>query len=177
MNLNTKVVFLVLLQWVALFSNVNSFSAPTQFSSLSTRAFASSQANLNLYSPVSPSSTKPKSKKNGLQMSSSTTTVGSNGDEPMFEPLGKGILRDYKARLPLYASDIKDGLNTQCLAATLFLFFACLSPAVGFGGLFAAATDGAIGTIEMVSSTAGKNNVCCKSIAKNIYSISFSFWV
>jgi hypothetical protein len=40
------------------------------------------------------------------------------------------------------------------LAATLFLFFACLAPAVGFGGLFAAATNGAIGTIEMVSSTA-----------------------
>lgn len=42
----------------------------------------------------------------------------------------------------------------QCLAATLFLFFACLAPAVGFGGLFATATGGAIGTIEMVSSTA-----------------------
>ena len=87
-------------------------------------------------------------------MSSSSTAV-SNDDDPMFESFGKGIIRDYKARLPLYASDIKDGLNTQCLAATLFLFFACLSPAVGFGGLFAVATDGAIGTIEMVSSTAG----------------------
>lgn len=43
---------------------------------------------------------------------------------------------------------------SQCLAATLFLFFACLAPAVGFGGLFAVATGGAIGTIEMVSSTA-----------------------
>ncbi len=45
-------------------------------------------------------------------------------------------------------------LLRKCLAATLFLFFACLAPAVGFGGLFATATDGAIGTIEMVSSTA-----------------------
>ena len=76
--------------------------------------------------------------------------------EPLIEPLGKGILRDYSARLPLYVSDFKDGLNTQCLAATLFLFFACLAPAVGFGGLFAVATNGSIGTIEMVSSTAGK---------------------
>ncbi len=42
----------------------------------------------------------------------------------------------------------------QCLAATCFLFFACLAPAVGFGGLFTAATGGSIGTIEMVSSTA-----------------------
>jgi len=74
--------------------------------------------------------------------------------QPLFESIGKGIQRDYSARLPFYKSDIVDGLNTQCLAATLFLFFACLAPAVGFGGLFASATNGAIGTIEMVSSTA-----------------------
>ncbi len=36
----------------------------------------------------------------------------------------------------------------------MFLFFACLAPAVGFGGLFALATNNAIGTVEMVSSTA-----------------------
>jgi len=74
--------------------------------------------------------------------------------EPLFEGIGKGIKRDAKARLAHYKSDITDGLNSQCLAATLFLFFACLAPAVGFGGLFAVATEGAIGTIEMVTSTA-----------------------
>ena len=42
----------------------------------------------------------------------------------------------------------------QCLAATMFLFFACLAPAVGFGGLFGLATGNAIGTVEMISSTA-----------------------
>lgn len=57
-------------------------------------------------------------------------------------------------RLPLYGSDLKDGLNTQCLAATCFLFFACLAPAIGFGALFGMATNGAIGTMEMVASTA-----------------------
>lgn len=36
----------------------------------------------------------------------------------------------------------------------MFLFFACLAPAIGFGTLFGAATKGAIGTMEMVSSTA-----------------------
>ncbi len=45
-------------------------------------------------------------------------------------------------------------VSFQCLAATMFLFFACLAPAVGFGGLFALATNNAIGTVEMVSSTA-----------------------
>ena len=54
----------------------------------------------------------------------------------------------------LVVPPLPPGIQTQSLAATLFLFFACLAPAVGFGGLFAAATNGAIGTIEMVSSTA-----------------------
>ena len=36
----------------------------------------------------------------------------------------------------------------------MFLFFACLAPAVGFGGLYSLATNNAIGTVEMVSSTA-----------------------
>ena len=40
------------------------------------------------------------------------------------------------------------------MAAILFWFFAFLAPAVGFGGLFAVATDGAIAAIEMISSTA-----------------------
>lgn len=74
--------------------------------------------------------------------------------EPIFERLGAGIWRDYSKRIPHLKSDVTDGLNTQCLAATLFLFFACLAPAVGFGGLFAVATGGAIGTMEMVTSTA-----------------------
>eukprot|EP00804_Cyclotella_cryptica_P018341 CCRYP_015463-RB/>CCRYP_015463-RB protein AED:0.29 eAED:0.29 QI:125/1/0.66/1/1/1/3/0/307 len=93
-------------------------------------------------------------------LSMSTTAAAATIDEsndkdpPIFEPIFKGISRDYGMRLPHYMSDITDGLNTQCLAAILFLFFACLAPAVGFGALFGTATKGAIGTIEMVSSTA-----------------------
>ncbi|EED95848.1 predicted protein [Thalassiosira pseudonana CCMP1335] len=85
-----------------------------------------------------------------------TTAEASIDDKntPLFESPFKGIARDYKMRLPLYKSDITDGLNTQCLAAICFLFFACLAPAVGFGALFGTATNGAIGTMEMVSSTA-----------------------
>jgi hypothetical protein len=36
----------------------------------------------------------------------------------------------------------------------MFLFFACLAPAVGFGALYGAATGNAIGTVEMITSTA-----------------------
>ena len=75
-------------------------------------------------------------------------------DPPLLEPFLLGILRDYRMRLPLYKSDVLDGLNVQCLAATLFLFFACLAPAVGFGALFGSVTGGAIGTVEMVGGTA-----------------------
>lgn len=83
-----------------------------------------------------------------------TTDDDDDKDPPLFEPFLKGIRRDYKMRLPNYGADITDGLNTQCLAATLFLFFACLAPAIGFGALFGSVTNGAIGTMEMVSSTA-----------------------
>lgn len=79
----------------------------------------------------------------GLLLASTSAAVeedeGSK-DPPLFEAPFKGIARDYKMRLPLYGSDIKDGLNSQCLAATLFLFFACLAPAVGFGSLFGTVT-------------------------------------
>ncbi|KAL7518628.1 hypothetical protein ACHAWX_003438 [Stephanocyclus meneghinianus] len=87
-------------------------------------------------------------------VAAATIDESSDKDPPLFEPIFKGVSRDYGMRLPLYKSDIIDGLNTQCLAAILFLFFACLAPAVGFGALFGTATKGAIGTMEMVSSTA-----------------------
>lgn len=77
-----------------------------------------------------------------------------NNNNVLFEKLGVGVLRDWKARWPFLRSDVTDGLNLQCLAATMFLFFACLAPAVGFGGLYGTATNGAMGTVEMVSSTA-----------------------
>ena len=80
--------------------------------------------------------------------------VQDNNDEKLFEGFGKGVVRDYKMRLPFYKSDIKDGLNIQCLAATMSLFFACLAPAIGFGSLFGVATGNAIGSVEMITSTA-----------------------
>ena len=102
-----------------------------------------------LMAPICPHSSR-------LSMSTTDTAVvdDNHKDPPLFEAPLKGIVRDYKMRLPLYKSDVTDGLNTQCLAATLFLFFACLAPAVGFGSLFGQVTNGAIGTMEMVSSTA-----------------------
>lgn len=75
-------------------------------------------------------------------MSADVSVVEDGKDPPLLESPLKGIARDYRMRLPLYKSDITDGLNTQCLAAICFLFFACLAPAVGFGALFGVATNG-----------------------------------
>lgn len=43
---------------------------------------------------------------------------------------------------PHYLSDFRDGANLKGLATTFFLFFACLAPAVAFGGLMGKVTDG-----------------------------------
>lgn len=78
----------------------------------------------------------------------------SNADKPIFEPFGVGVKRDFSRRLPQYMSDITDGLNAQSLAATMYLFFACLTPAIGFGSALDVASKGQIGVIEMTLSTA-----------------------
>jgi HCO3- transporter family len=78
----------------------------------------------------------------------------SASQDRLFEKPLVGIRRDFSARWPLWRSDFTDGFNVQSLAATMFLFFACLAPAVGFGGLYGVATNGAMGTVEMVTSTA-----------------------
>jgi mannitol/fructose-specific phosphotransferase system IIA component (Ntr-type) len=65
-----------------------------------------------------------------------------------------GISDDIKRRLPFYASDFKDGLNPKAIASVGFLYFACLAPAVAFGGLLAVLTNGELGAVEMIVATA-----------------------
>lgn len=74
-------------------------------------------------------------------------------------PSGKpfGCLRLDLARLAgRYASDFSDGMKTKTVASVLFLFFACLAPAIAFGGLLSVMTEGQIGVVEtIVASAAG----------------------
>lgn len=63
-----------------------------------------------------------------------------------------GVVRDMKRRYPYYASDFRDALNGQCLAATIFMYFAALSSAITFGGLLAEKTYGNIGISETLVS-------------------------
>lgn len=62
----------------------------------------------------------------------------------------EGLKQDLARRLPHYLSDFTDGLQKKCVASILFMFFACLAPAVTFGGLMGVATDGQIGPVEML---------------------------
>ena len=44
--------------------------------------------------------------------------------EKIFEPLGRGIIRDYKMRLSCIKSDLTDGFNVQvrrCLTSSSFM--------------------------------------------------------
>jgi mannitol/fructose-specific phosphotransferase system IIA component (Ntr-type) len=66
----------------------------------------------------------------------------------------RGLLADLRRRLPHYAVDFVDGMRPKSVTSTLFLFFACIAPAVTFGGLMSAATDGRIGAAEMLVATA-----------------------
>ncbi|XP_061777706.1 anion exchange protein 2b isoform X2 [Nerophis ophidion] len=68
-------------------------------------------------------------------------------------PFG-GLVRDVRRRYPKYISDFKDALNSQCMAAVIFIYFAALSPAITFGGLLGEKTDGLIGVSELIVSTA-----------------------
>lgn len=65
-----------------------------------------------------------------------------------------GIKADIARRLPHYASDFTDGLSMKSIASTMFLFFACLAPALTFGGIMGIQTDGNIGVVEMLVASA-----------------------
>lgn len=81
--------------------------------------------------------------------------AGHEGTE--LQPTGKfcgGIMADIRRKATFYASDIKDGLSSKSLAAVFFLFFACVAPAIAFGGLLSVLTKNEIGAVEMLIATA-----------------------
>ncbi|KAG7500523.1 sodium bicarbonate cotransporter 3-like isoform X7 [Solea senegalensis] len=59
-----------------------------------------------------------------------------------------GLILDIKRKVPFYWSDIRDSFSLQCLASILFLYCACMSPVITFGGLLGEATKGNISAIE-----------------------------
>ncbi|KAI3360431.1 hypothetical protein L3Q82_002262 [Scortum barcoo] len=59
-----------------------------------------------------------------------------------------GLVNDVQRKTPFLWSDIRDALSLQCLASVLFLYCACMSPVITFGGLLGEATKGNISAIE-----------------------------
>ncbi|KFO88591.1 Electroneutral sodium bicarbonate exchanger 1, partial [Buceros rhinoceros silvestris] len=59
-----------------------------------------------------------------------------------------GLVLDVKRKAPWFWSDFRDGLSLQCLASILFLYCACMSPVITFGGLLGEATNGHISAME-----------------------------
>ena len=66
----------------------------------------------------------------------------------------EGLMGDIRRRAPHYLNDFREGLQAKCLSSIFFLFFACLAPAVTFGGIMGLATNGEIGPVEMLTASA-----------------------
>ncbi|KAJ8939674.1 hypothetical protein NQ318_016618 [Aromia moschata] len=63
-----------------------------------------------------------------------------------------GLKNDIKRKAPWYWSDFKDALAMQCIASWIFLYFACLSPIITFGGLLSEATGKNMAAMESLVS-------------------------
>ncbi|KAK7112417.1 electroneutral sodium bicarbonate exchanger 1-like isoform X2 [Littorina saxatilis] len=61
-----------------------------------------------------------------------------------------GLREDIKRKAPWYLSDFKDALSIQCVASFVFLYFACLTPIITFGGLLGDATDNNMAALESI---------------------------
>lgn len=59
-----------------------------------------------------------------------------------------GLINDLKRKAPWYVADFKDGISMQCVASWIFLYFACLSPIITFGGLLGEATGKNMAAME-----------------------------
>ncbi|KAM9775579.1 anion exchange protein 2b isoform X1 [Syngnathus typhle] len=104
------------------------------------------------------------------------TPFKKSDDDPLKRtgrPFG-GLIRDVRRRYPKYASDFKDALNSQCMAAIIFIYFAALSPAITFGGLLSEKTEGLIGVSELIVATAVQGVVFCLLGAQPLLVVGFS---
>ncbi|CAH0726441.1 unnamed protein product, partial [Brenthis ino] len=63
-----------------------------------------------------------------------------------------GLINDLKRKAPWYWSDFKDAFALQCVASWIFLYFACLSPIITFGGLLGEATGKNMAAMESLVS-------------------------
>ncbi|BFZ15360.1 hypothetical protein BsWGS_18399 [Bradybaena similaris] len=65
-----------------------------------------------------------------------------------------GLIADIKRKAPWYLSDFSDAMSMQAIASFVFLYFACLTPIITFGGLLGDATDTNMAALESIMSGA-----------------------
>ncbi|TRY61887.1 hypothetical protein TCAL_09266 [Tigriopus californicus] len=63
-----------------------------------------------------------------------------------------GLINDVKRVAPFYLSDFTDAISVQCIASFIFIYFACLTPIITFGGMLGDATENRIAAIESLVS-------------------------
>uniref|UniRef100_A0A4W6FZ30 Anion exchange protein n=1 Tax=Lates calcarifer TaxID=8187 RepID=A0A4W6FZ30_LATCA len=83
---------------------------------------------------------------NGLVEGDEEEEHGGHGG-PELQRTGRwfgGLILDIKRKAPHYLSDYTDAISLQCVASFLFLYCACMSPVITFGGLLGEATEGRI---------------------------------
>uniref|UniRef100_A0A7S1VPE3 Bicarbonate transporter-like transmembrane domain-containing protein n=1 Tax=Grammatophora oceanica TaxID=210454 RepID=A0A7S1VPE3_9STRA len=81
-------------------------------------------------------------------------TIVDKGDTFMSSLATPSIREDIERRSPWYKSDWIDAFKKkrQTIPAIMFLYFACLSPAVSFGTIASEITNGSIGIVEFLLS-------------------------
>ena len=67
---------------------------------------------------------------------------------------GRGILQDFKTTIGTHWREEMTNFNTKTIAVSLFLFIAVIAPCITFGAVYAKTTNNAIGTSELLLSTA-----------------------
>ncbi|KAG7232899.1 hypothetical protein INR49_007963 [Caranx melampygus] len=88
---------------------------------------------------------------NGSAYSADTGKEAEHQAGPELQRTGRifgGLVNDVRRKAPFLWSDVRDAVSLQCLASVLFLYCACMSPVITFGGLLGEATKGNISAIE-----------------------------
>ena len=67
---------------------------------------------------------------------------------------GGGLMADMRRRYALFRGDFTDAMHQKCIGSVLFLFFACLTPTITFGGVLALETGNEIGVMQVLIATA-----------------------
>ncbi|KAG7252667.1 hypothetical protein CRUP_006555 [Coryphaenoides rupestris] len=119
---------------------------------------------------------EPPAHLHAMPRKSSLSAAAAPPEDPLARtgrPFG-GMMRDIRRRYQHYRSDITDALNSQVLAAVIFIYFAALSPAITFGGLLADKVDNMMGVSELLISTSVQGIVFCFVAAQPVLVIGFS---